>query len=76
MRWYSLGVVSFQPSEFLKPGFIIVSAWLMAASAEINGPPGKLISFVLTVTVALFLAMQPVSRHEAWCYMALYTRSH
>jgi hypothetical protein len=24
----------------------------------------------------LFLGMQPVSRHEAWCYMVLYTRSH
>lgn len=24
----------------------------------------------------LFLAMQPVNRHEAWCYMVLYTRSH
>ena len=24
----------------------------------------------------LFLAMLPVSRHEAWCYMVLYTRSH
>ena len=24
IRWYSLGFVSFQPSEFLKPGFVIV----------------------------------------------------
>ena len=44
VRWFSLGFASFQPSEFLKPGFVIVTAWLMAAAAEVNGPPGKTIS--------------------------------
>jgi len=59
VRWYSLGFASFQPSEFLKPGFIIVTAWLMAASQEINGPPGKRISFALLIVIAAFLSMQP-----------------
>jgi cell division protein FtsW len=59
VRWYSLGFVSFQPSEFLKPGFIIVTAWAMAAATEIHGPPGRLMSFGLLVTVLLFLATQP-----------------
>ena len=59
VRWYSLGFVSFQPSEFLKPGFMIVVAWLMAASGEINGPPGKLISFALLLVIVGFLATQP-----------------
>ncbi len=59
MRWYSLGFASFQPSEFLKPGFIVLAAWLMASSQEINGPPGKTISLVLVVIVVGFLAMQP-----------------
>ncbi|MDE0589203.1 putative lipid II flippase FtsW [Halocynthiibacter sp. C4] len=58
-RWYSLGFASVQPSEFLKPGFVIVTAWLMAASQEINGPPGKIMSFGLVLTIVLFLAMQP-----------------
>lgn len=58
-RWYSLGFASVQPSEFLKPGFIIVSAWLMAASQEINGPPGRTMSLVLVMVVVGFLAMQP-----------------
>ena len=47
VRWYSLGFASVQPSEFLKPLFVIVSAWLMAASQEIGGPPGRLWSFFL-----------------------------
>jgi cell division protein FtsW len=45
VRWYSLGFSSIQPSEFLKPGFVVVTAWLIAASQEINGPPGKMWSF-------------------------------
>ena len=35
-----------QPSEFLKPSFAIFAAWLMAASYDIKGPPGKAMSFV------------------------------
>ena len=31
-RWISLGFVSLQPSEFLKPGFVALVAWFMAAS--------------------------------------------
>ncbi|SNR26545.1 putative lipid II flippase FtsW [Puniceibacterium sediminis] len=59
IRWYSLGFASVQPSEFLKPGFVVVAAWMMAASQEINGPPGKLWSFALAVAIVLMLAMQP-----------------
>ncbi|MBV1867689.1 MAG: putative lipid II flippase FtsW [Marinosulfonomonas sp.] len=59
VRWYSLGFGSFQPSEFLKPGFVIVAAWLLAASQEINGPPGKSYSLALTVVIAGLLALQP-----------------
>ena len=59
VRWFSLGFASVQPSEFLKPGFIIVTAWLMAASQDLNGPPGKMISFSIAVAVVGFLAMQP-----------------
>ena len=59
VRWYSLGFASVQPSEFLKPGFVVVTAWMLAASQEINGPPGKTWSFALCVTIVLMLALQP-----------------
>ena len=58
-RWLSLGFASVQPSEFLKPCFIAAAAWCMAASQEVGGPPGKTISFGITVAVVLTLAMQP-----------------
>ncbi|MEI4197641.1 putative lipid II flippase FtsW [Roseovarius sp. E0-M6] len=59
VRWYSLGFASIQPSEFLKPGFVVVAAWMIAASREINGPPGLMMSFCLALLIVAFLAMQP-----------------
>jgi cell division protein FtsW len=59
VRWYRLGFASLQPSEFLKPGFVVVAAWLLAASQEINGPPGRLWAFLLTGFIAVVLALQP-----------------
>ncbi|WP_126978358.1 peptidoglycan glycosyltransferase FtsW [Frigidibacter oleivorans] len=59
VRWFSLGFGSVQPSEFLKPGFVVLSAWLVAAAQDLDGPPGRLYSFVIAVVVVLFLAAQP-----------------
>lgn len=59
VRWYSLGFASVQPSEFLKPTFVIVIAWFLAARLEPNGPPGAAFSFFLTVSIVLILALQP-----------------
>lgn len=59
VRWYSLRVVSLQPAEFLKPAFAIFAAWLMAASYDIKGPPGKTMSFVVAVILTATLALQP-----------------
>ena len=59
IRWYSLGFSSIQPSEFLKPFFVIITAWLISVSFEINGPPGKAISFLIAILVSIFLVIQP-----------------
>ena len=59
VRWYSLGFASVQPSEFLKPGFVVVSAWMLAASQQINGPPGRLWSWVLMMVCCGMLIFQP-----------------
>ncbi len=58
-RWYSLGFGSIQPSEFVKPFFVVVAAWLIAASAEVAGPPGRLYSLGLALLIVGFLALQP-----------------
>ena len=59
VRWYSLGVASVQPAEFLKPAFVVTTAWMIAASQQINGPPGRSWSFILMMVILGFLALQP-----------------
>ncbi|WP_138468723.1 FtsW/RodA/SpoVE family cell cycle protein [Poseidonocella sp. HB161398] len=59
IRWYSLGIGSVQPSEFMKPCFVILSAWLMAAAHQIDGPPGRFMSFCVAVFIVGTLALQP-----------------
>ena len=59
VRWSSLGFASIQPSEFLKPGFVVVSAWMLAASQQINGPTGRLWSLVLMMVCCGMLIFQP-----------------
>ncbi len=59
VRWYSLGFGSVQPSEFLKPGFIVLAAWLISGSQNRNGPPGTLWSFAICVLVVSLLVIQP-----------------
>lgn len=59
VRWFSFGFASVQPSEFLKPGFVIIAAWFIAAAHEVGGPPGRLYSFLLTCIIVIALALQP-----------------
>ena len=59
VRWYSLGFASLQPSEFLKPLFIAVAAWLLAAGLELNGPPGRTWSLALCLIIVALLCFQP-----------------
>lgn len=59
VRWFSLGFASVQPSEFLKPGFVIITAWFMAAAHEVAGPPGRAYSFGLMAIIVVALALQP-----------------
>jgi cell division protein FtsW len=58
-RWLSIAGVSMQPSEFLKPGFVAICAWFMAAAQTIGGPPGRLYSFLTAMAVVILLALQP-----------------
>ena len=59
IRWYSLGFISLQPSEFLKPGFVLAAAWLMSGSFERFGPPGRSLTGMMAMGIALMLALQP-----------------
>lgn len=58
-RWIHVPGLSLQPSEFVKPAFAIVSAWLFARAKSVPGFPGSLISIALYLCVVALLIMQP-----------------
>jgi cell division protein FtsW len=58
-RWINLPGLSLQPSEFVKPTFIVVAAWLFAEQKERPGFPGNAISMVLFVGLIAMLIKQP-----------------
>ena len=58
-RWLSFAGFALQPSEFIKPGFAVVCAWLCAASRSENGFPGRVLATLLCLATLGVLALQP-----------------
>lgn len=58
-RWVSLGFLSFQPSEILKPGFVVVAAWMLAEGGRDPRFPGAAVATALFAICALLLMLQP-----------------
>jgi cell division protein FtsW len=58
-RWINLPGLSIQPSEFVKPTFAIVAAWLFAEQKAHPGFPGNLISIALFLPLVAMLIKQP-----------------
>lgn len=59
MRWIGVGIGQFQPSEFLKPLFVVAVAWILSLKAHDRSLPVTLITGILTAIIAMFLMMQP-----------------
>ena len=58
-RWIYLPGLSLQPSEFVKPTFAIVAAWLFAEQKERPRFPGNAVSVTLFLLLMLMLIKQP-----------------
>ena len=58
-RWINLPGMALQPSEFVKPTFAIVAAWLFAEQKERPGFPGNAISMALFLGLVAMLMKQP-----------------
>ena len=58
-RWLSLGFVSIQPSEFLKPGMAVVCAWLFAHYRIVVDSRALWIAAGLLAVVSAALLLQP-----------------
>ncbi|WP_291298247.1 FtsW/RodA/SpoVE family cell cycle protein [Elioraea sp.] len=58
-RWISLPGMSLQPSEFLKPCFAVLAAWLFAEGQRANTPVGAAGACLMLALVLAVLKMQP-----------------
>jgi cell division protein FtsW len=58
-RWISLGGLSLQPSEFVKPVFAVVIAWMFSEQRKREGFPGNAVAIGLFVLVVGLIALQP-----------------
>jgi cell division protein FtsW len=58
-RWIGLGFTQFQPSEFLKPFFVVTIAWLLSLRARDPDLPLFPITMALTGLIGGLLMLQP-----------------
>ena len=60
-RWLGVGVAQFQPSEFLKPCFIVAVAWLLSLKGKEGLSPAVVgaLTGLLTASIAVLLMLQP-----------------
>ena len=58
-RWVSFAGLSIQPSEFLKPAFVIICAWLFSEHQRQPDIPGNLFAIILLGLVLSLLVAQP-----------------
>ena len=58
-RWLGGTALRFQPSEFLKPVFVVATAWLLSLKARDPSLPVVPLTAMLTGIIALLLMRQP-----------------
>ncbi len=58
-RWIAFPFLSVQPSEFLKPCFAVVVAWLMTEGRKPGRFPGMALAFAVFALVVVVLQAQP-----------------
>src|SRR5450432_1451121 len=58
-RWIVIFGVNIQPSEFLKPAFVILIAWLFGESARRPEMPANSMALALLLVVVTLLVLQP-----------------
>lgn len=58
-RWVHFAGFQLQPSEFMKPAFVIICAWMFAERQRRPDIPGNLFAGILFVAIAGLLIAQP-----------------
>jgi len=58
-RWISLAGIALQPSEFVKPAFVILAAWAFSEGGRRRDVPGTIVGFLLLAVTIVPLVLQP-----------------
>jgi len=58
-RWINLAGVGIQPSEFAKPAFVILAAWLFSEAAQRKGMPAAILGLLILAATLVPLVLQP-----------------
>ncbi|MFZ4532643.1 MAG: putative lipid II flippase FtsW [Alsobacter sp.] len=58
-RWISLAGIAVQPSEFVKPAFVVLAAWAFSEGGRRRDVPGTIIGFLLLALTIVPLVLQP-----------------
>jgi cell division protein FtsW len=58
-RWVEIFGIAIQPSEFVKPAFVIMVAWAFSEGSKRRDQPGNLIGIMLLFVTITPLVMQP-----------------
>ncbi|MGU3398217.1 putative lipid II flippase FtsW [Brucellaceae bacterium D45D] len=58
-RWVSILGISIQPSEFMKPAFVVVCAWLFSERERGGDMPGYFLAMLLFCVTVGLLVLQP-----------------
>jgi cell division protein FtsW len=58
-RWLVILGVNIQPSEFLKPAFVVLIAWLFGESSRRPDMPANTVALALLIIVVSLLVLQP-----------------
>ncbi|MBZ6075223.1 FtsW/RodA/SpoVE family cell cycle protein [Microvirga puerhi] len=58
-RWIMIGPLGIQPSEFVKPAFVILAAWAFSEGAKRKDMPGALLAFLILPATIVPLILQP-----------------
>ena len=59
VRWFSLNWLTFQPSEYLKPFFVVFISWIVAGNIHSNSRVGLILSFFSMAICVFLLTLQP-----------------
>src|SRR3954469_15117673 len=58
-RWVSFAGNTIQPSEFVKPAYAVVAAWLFSESMQNKGMPARIIATLIMTSIVGGLLLQP-----------------